>query len=50
MGKADALSRRVNWKKEVENDNRDETLLKPEWFETRALERGHVDWMQMKQS
>jgi len=42
MGKADALSRRVDWKKGVENDNQDKTLLKPEWFEVRALERGHV--------
>ena len=42
MGKADALSRRVDWKKGVEDDNRDEMLLKPEWFEARALEREHV--------
>jgi len=30
MGKADGLSRRSNWKKRVEGDNEDRTLLKPE--------------------
>ena len=38
MEKASALSRRVDWKKGVEDDNQDETLLKPEWFEARAME------------
>ena len=42
MGKADALSRRADWKKGVEDDNQDKTLLKPEWFEARAMEREHV--------
>ena len=42
MGKADVLSRRVDWKKGVEDDNQDKTLLKPEWFEARAMEQEHV--------
>ena len=37
MGKADALSGRVDWKKGVEDDNWDETLLKLEWFKVRGL-------------
>ena len=31
MGKVDGLSRRSDWKKEVEGDNEERTLLKPEW-------------------
>ena len=42
MGKANALSRRIDWKKGVEDNNRDEMLLTPEWFEARALEQEHV--------
>jgi len=38
MGKANVLSRRVDWKRGVENNNRDETLSKLEWFEMRAVE------------
>jgi len=30
MGKADSLSRRLDWKVGVEKDNEDETLVKPE--------------------
>ena len=30
MGKADGLSRRSDWEKEVERDNKERTLLKPE--------------------
>jgi len=30
MGKADSLSRRPDWEIEVEKDNKDETLVKPE--------------------
>jgi len=32
MGKADGLSRRPDWQKEVERDNEDRTLIKPEWI------------------
>jgi len=35
MGKADSLSRRLDWKIEVEKNNKDETLMKPEWLEVR---------------
>jgi len=38
MGKADSLSRRLNWEVGVEKDNKDETLVKPEWLETRRTE------------
>jgi len=30
MGKADSLSKRLDWKVGVEKDNEDETLVKPE--------------------
>jgi len=39
MGKADSLSRRPDWKVEVERNNEDETLLKPKWLEARRTER-----------
>jgi len=35
MGKADSLSRRPDWEVGVEKDNKDETLVKPEWLEMR---------------
>jgi len=38
MGKADSLSRRPDWKVRVEKDNKDETLIKPEWIEVRRTE------------
>jgi len=31
MGKADGLSRRPDWQKGVERDNKDQKLIKPEW-------------------
>ena len=31
MGKTDRLSRRPDWQKEVEKDNKDQKLIKPEW-------------------
>jgi len=31
MGKADGLSRRLDWQEEVERDNEDQTLIRPEW-------------------
>jgi len=33
MGKADGLSRRSNWEKGGEGDNKEKTLLKPEWMQ-----------------
>jgi len=38
MGKADSLSRRPDWEVGVEQDNKDETLVKPEWLEVRKTE------------
>jgi len=31
MRKADGLSRRPDWQEGVERDNKDQTLIKPEW-------------------
>jgi len=31
MGKADGLSRRLDWQEGVEKDNKDRMLIKPEW-------------------
>ena len=42
MGKADALSRRVDYKEGIEHDNENVTLLKPEYFKVRALCQGHL--------
>jgi len=33
MGKADRLSRRPDWQIGVEKNNKDQTLIKPEWVE-----------------
>ena len=38
MGKADSLSRRLDWEVGVERDNEDETLVKPEWLKVRRTE------------
>ena len=42
MGKADSLSRRLDWEVGVERDNENETLVKPEWLEVRRMERVEV--------
>ena len=38
MGRADSLSRRVDWAKEMERDNENQVMLKEEWLEIRAIE------------
>jgi len=38
MGKADSLSRRLDWQKEVKRDNEDKTLLKKKWLEVRVTQ------------
>jgi len=38
MGKADGLSRRLDWEMGVERDNEEQTLVKREWLEARAAE------------
>ena len=39
MGKADSLSRRLDWKVKVKRDNKDKTLVKPKWLEVRKIEK-----------
>ena len=39
MGKTDSLSRRPDWKVEVERDNENKLLVKPEWLEVRRIEK-----------
>jgi len=38
MGKADSLSRRLDWEIRVDKDNEDKTLVKPKWLEVRKTE------------
>jgi len=38
MGKADGLSRRPDWQERVGKENKDRTLVKREWLDTRAIE------------
>ena len=42
MGKADSLSRRLDWEVGVERDNKDKTLVKKEWLENRRTEKMEV--------
>ena len=39
MGRADSLSRRVDWAEGVERDNKNQVMLKKEWVEVRAIEQ-----------
>jgi len=39
MERADSLSRRVDWIKEVERDNENQIMLKEEWLEVRVMEQ-----------
>ena len=43
MGKADGLSRRSDWKKGEEGDNKERTLLKPEWVQSIQAEEVIVE-------
>ena len=36
MEKADGLSRRPDWQEGIENDNKDRTLIKPEWIQKKV--------------
>jgi len=38
MGRADSLSRRVDWAEGVEKDNENQVMLKKKWLEVRAME------------
>jgi len=42
MGKANALSRRMDHKEGIEHDNEDVVLWKPEYFKVRMLRQGHL--------
>ena len=39
MGRADSLSRRVDWAEGVERDNKNQIMLKKEQLEVRAMEQ-----------
>ena len=39
MGKADSLSRRVDWAERVEKYNENQVMLKKKWLEVRAMEQ-----------
>ena len=39
IGRADSLSRRVDWAEGVEKDNENQVMLKKEWLEIRGLEQ-----------
>jgi len=39
MGRADSLSRKVDWVEGVKKDNENQVMLKEEWLEVRAMKR-----------
>ena len=39
MGRADSLSKRVDWAEGVERDNENHVILKEEWLEVRVMEQ-----------
>ena len=39
IGRADSLSRRVDWAKGVERDNENQVMLKEEWLEVKVMEQ-----------
>ena len=38
IGRADSLSRRVDWTEGLERDNKNQVMVKEEWLEVRAME------------
>ena len=42
IGKADSLSKRLDWEVEVERDNENEILMKPEWLKVKRTETVEV--------
>jgi len=40
--KADSLSRRLDWETGMNRDNKNKTLVKPEWLEVRKTEKVEV--------
>jgi len=39
MGRADSLSRRVDWTEGIEKDNKNQVMVKKKWLEVRAMEQ-----------
>ena len=39
MGRADSLSRRVDWAEGVEKDNENQVMVREEWLEVRTMEQ-----------
>ena len=39
MGRADSLSRRVDWVERIERDNENQVMLKKEWLEVKVMEQ-----------
>ena len=39
MGRADSLSRRIDWAEGVEKDNENQVMVKEEWLEVRVMEQ-----------
>jgi len=39
MGRADSLSKKVDWAKGVEKDNKNQVMVKEEWLEVRVMEQ-----------
>jgi len=39
MGRVDSLSKRVNWAEGIEEDNKNQVMLKKEWLEIRVMEK-----------
>jgi len=42
MGKADRLSRRLDWEVEVEKNNEEQTLVKKEWLKVKKVRVAEV--------
>ena len=42
IGKANSLSRRLDWQKGIERDNEDRTMIKKEWLKVRAMQVAEV--------
>ena len=42
MGRADNLSKRVDWAEEVEKDNKNQIMLKKEWLDIRVMDKRQV--------
>jgi len=42
MERVDSLNRRADWAEEVEKDKENQVMLKKEWLEIRAIEKGRL--------